>query len=136
MKNLKFILIAAIVFSISSCCSCRKSASTATSFTETRWGLVNMQGRTIERKDNFFLVFSKDGNVAGRGDCNSIGGGYTAGDGMLKFGPMRSTRMFCPDQETENNFTLALESVNGYSIDGNTLMLMRDGDIILVFEAE
>lgn len=138
MKTIKFILIAAIALAVTSCNSCRRTTSSNAPLTETRWGLVSIQGQIIERTDNFFLVFSKvDGRVSGRGDCNSISAGYTAGrDGSLALEPMISTFAFCPNQEIENKFTQALQSANGYSINGRTLMLTRDGQTILVFEAE
>lgn len=42
------------------------------------------------------IVFGADGKLGGRSACNRYGGGFTFGEGVLKTGPLQSTRMACP----------------------------------------
>jgi heat shock protein HslJ len=44
---------------------------------------------------SFTAEFGADGRVALKADCNRCGGGYTAGSGSLKVGPMACTRAYC-----------------------------------------
>jgi len=47
-----------------------------------------------------------------------------------------STRAFCPDQAQEDRFIKELDRIDSYRIDGDLLMLMRDGELLMVMQAQ
>ena len=84
------------------------------------------------------MVFSKEkGRFGGRGDCNSIMGNYTLSDnGKIKIESVASTRAMCANQAQEDKFIKELDRVDSYRIDGDLLMLMHDGEMLMVMQAQ
>ena len=82
------------------------------------------------------LKFDADGKVGGSGGCNSLGGDYTVEGDQITFGPIISTMMACADpvMTQEGMVTQVMNESASYAIDGNTLTISRDGNI-LVFES-
>lgn len=65
--------------------------------------------------------------------CNRISGSYThEGEGTIRFGPLMSTKMICPDMQYEQAITSALQSVDGYFFDGIKLNFTSGGKVVLV----
>ena len=65
----------------------------------------------------------EDGNAAGNASCNQYGGSYDLDGSSITFGPLFSTEMFCGDpgvMDQEAAYLTALESVDGWAIDGET----------------
>ena len=83
----------------------------------------------------FHLVLASDGTVSGATDCNSFSGSYKLGsDGILSFGPLASTKMFCEGSE-EAVFTTALSKITHYTFMGDVLVLvMGEGAGSMYFE--
>ena len=124
--TVRLLLIAALAVSVAACCSCRKGRKNAKPLTGTTWSLVEWQGRPFQAKDNYRLVFgTEEGRFGGRGDCNSIMGNYSVTD-----------KGFCPDQAQEDRFIKELDRIDSYRIDGDLLMLMRDGELLMVMQAQ
>lgn len=79
----------------------------------------------------------KKGRFGGRGDCNSIMGNYTLSDnGKIKIESVASTRAMCANQAQEDKFIKELDRVDSYRIDGDLLMLMHDGEMLMVMQAQ
>ena len=117
--TVRLLLIAALAVSVAACCSCRKGRKNAKPLTGTTWSLV------------------EEGRFGGRGDCNSIMGNYSVTDkGGMKIESVASTRAFCPDQAQEDRFIKELDRIDSYRIDGDLLMLMRDGELLMVMQAQ
>lgn len=119
-----------------SCCPCRKSANKdQIAFQGTQWQLIQFDGRAFDASgDSYTVTFGDDGRLTGKGDCNRLNGGYeVASGGILTINGIASTRMFCPDQDTENRFMSRLQSVTSYVIDGRLLMLFENGDVVMTF---
>lgn len=139
MKALKLLFVAFAALAVASCCSCRKGKSKNNMpLTNTSWQLTQMEGRAFEAKDDAYtLVFNEEGRVAGKGDCNRISGGYTFTDrGVMTLTQMISTRMMCANQANEDKFLKLLHATDGYTIDGNLLMLTSNGELKLVLTAK
>ncbi len=137
MKILKIAALAAACIAIIACCPCRKGKSTAKNslpLTQTRWQLVRVNALNITPDDNFEIVFHDDMSVNGIGACNRFFGKYTASNGKIKIGPLGSTRMMCPNMADENAFLAMLDKIDTYTIDGNTLMLLKNGELLGVLE--
>lgn len=137
MRIIKVILLFSTLFLVSCCGACRSGKSDSNiSFTNTTWQLVQIEGKAIATTgDSYTINFSDDEGVSGKGDCNRIMGSYKASDKRkLDLSKLGSTRMMCPDQAAESKYLQTLSKVNGYVIDGNMLMLLADGEMILAFK--
>lgn len=76
--------------------------------------------------------------LSGTSSVNTYGGGYTSTeDGSLQVGPLRSTLMAGePDaMALEQEYIAALQSVFGYTLEGDTLTLFGAADQVLTFTA-
>jgi heat shock protein HslJ len=87
--------------------------------------LADVSGKAWE------MEFRTGEKAVGVGICNRIGGGYTIDGNKIKFGPMRSTKMMCPDIKFEGAFGKAIIEVDNYSFDKNRMMLKK-GDETLI----
>lgn len=137
VRIIKIVAVIAVLAVAAGCCRCKRSSRTAEPFTGTEWVLVRLMGQDIKAADGTFrLNFSAEGRVTGRGACNSIFGEYTLpGDGRIDLSHLGSTRMLCPDMAGENEFFAVVSGATSYEIDGQMLMLFRDGEMQAVFQA-
>lgn len=83
---------------------------------------------TVEQPERYTLHFLADGRLALRLDCNRGNGSWqatpTSGDsGQLSFGPIASTRMFCPPPSLDSKIAGDLGLVRSYRL--------RDGHLLL-----
>ncbi|MFO7912032.1 MAG: META domain-containing protein [Desulfotignum sp.] len=107
-----------------------------------RWNLVQLGDTSMSESTTprqAYLVFDADTlHVAGSGGCNRVSGRFEIDGELLRFGPMASTRMACPDgMGLERQFLKALAQVERYRICGRLLDFLNDmGTVIVRFEAE
>lgn len=81
------------------------------------------------------LNFNIQENKAfGNFGCNSFNGSYTINNDNLSFSKMASTLMACPNMETENKFSAALQQTDSYKIVNNELQLYRGKELLLSFK--
>lgn len=122
------------------CCNCRSyQKKNRRPLEGTAWQLVQLGGQAIKpQPGKFSLTFNaEESHVAGVGACNRIFGGYKLGEkGALKIGPLASTMMACPGMEQERAFATAVETATHYEMDGPMLMLLSNGDLTAVFQAD
>lgn len=110
------------------------TAASAPTLTDTLWQL-----QTIRLADGTLLQpaagevetvrFAADGTVEGQADCNTFGGSYTLGNGLISFGPLRSTRAACPPASLSDRFLQALAEAKAYGYDG-------EGNLSIAFGPE
>lgn len=98
-----------------------------------RWVLVRLGDRPVmpgEGKPEPYIVLqSGTKQVAGHGGCNRLSGGYTIKGDTLELSELTTTRMACPEIETEQAFLNALESVERWQLMGNQLVLLDKNDV-------
>src|ERR687896_2220569 len=102
----------------------------------TSWVLVDIDGAAPVGETPLSLTFDEQGGVNGSTGCNRFSGEVTIDGPALTFGPLATTRMACLDPaqgEQETAFLGALESVSGYTIDGQGRLVL-EGDTPLTFE--
>lgn len=149
MKKLSLILVVALL--ATACCNCRNaSPKNHKPLNATEWTLWQMNGRNVaadltEGKAPT-LVLSADGSYGGFGGCNSYGGEFkiTPSEikyqkesvGKIEFGPMYSTKRYCPDDRFEYAFFNVLDGVDSFTIEGDVLYLFEGGELKLVFKAK
>jgi heat shock protein HslJ len=94
------------------------------------WRLQELDGRPVPSSSVATLSFPQAGRVAGHGACNRFMGGVTVGpQGRLQFGQLATTRMACEQavNEQETRYLAALQQVQAYELQGQTLLLFVPG---------
>ncbi len=134
---MKKILMAAVALvAMVACCGNADNAN----LENTNWKLSQMEGISAEainaEEDAFVLsLASEAGEYSGRTNCNRFFGTYEVKGDKLTLGEAGTTRMACPDMESESAFLQMLAKVNGYSIKGNELTLTdADKKTLAVFQ--
>ena len=94
----------------------------------TNWNLFSLMGNNVTVADSLgkqaCIVFNKDGTVTGNGGCNSFSGNYELNDNsQIKFGPIISTKMYCPNAKEEVLYFDLLSRTDNYLIKADTLYL-------------
>lgn len=102
------------------------------------WTLEKVYGA----KEPFNMLFPNDApditfdlktnTISGKNGCNSYNGPFQLKNGILSFGDMISTRMFCSGVN-EKLFMTTLKMANNYRIDedGKLRLKLDDGDLML-----
>jgi heat shock protein HslJ len=83
------------------------------------------------------LAFEGD-TAAGNTSCNRYFGSYELDGSSMTFGQLASTEMFCADpgaMEQETAYLAALQTVDSWAIDGETLTLSSNGAPVLEYVA-
>jgi putative lipoprotein len=104
-----------------------------------RWRPIWVGGRVVgvvgQQREPWIELDPRSKRVTGSGGCNRISGTYESGDGTLRFGPLISTKMACPEMGIESAFLSALGETRRYRIHGRTLELFdQGGRVIARFE--
>ena len=141
--NFKTVTFAAIVaLLMAACCPCKKGQSNNAPLYGTTWRAVifdiNGTNKVVAEQNpgEYTLILNEDGKFNGVGDCNSYFGDFTLKNGKITFSNMGSTKAMCPSQEWEDCFLQNINSANGYSIEGDKLMLLQDGRVCVIFKAQ
>ncbi len=138
--QLRSLLIAALAVTLVGCCSCRSyQKKTRRPLVDTSWQLIQLNGQSIQPVEGKYTItlLSEQNRISGIGDCNRIMGSYTTDQTRaLKIGPLGATRMACPAPSQEQAFLAALESATHYDMDGPMLMLLSNGELRAVFQAQ
>ncbi|MCD7058719.1 META domain-containing protein [Pelagibacterium xiamenense] len=97
----------------------------------THWSLSSLGGAQTPEGATATLNFGEENDIGGNGGCNVFGGSVTfKGEAGLDISEVFSTMMACepPKMEQERAFFDALEAAAGFSLEGDTLTLLDDGD--------
>jgi len=96
---------------------------------ETHWSLVELMGKPIsdtpERKEMYLILHKDQNRIEGNGGCNAFSGTYVLKNNEISFGPLVSTKVFCPALQYENEFFKALSTANHYYLKSDTLSLTK-----------
>ena len=101
-----------------------------------RWALTEATGQPVaptgDAKEAHLLFFPPN-RLGGSTGCNRLNGTFElTGGGQLKFSPLATTRMMCPEPSaaTETRFVQALGTVKTYYVTDAALEL-RDGTAVV-----
>jgi copper homeostasis protein (lipoprotein) len=105
-----------------------------------RWVLVRIADKPVvalEGKPEPYIVLQgTTKQIVGHAGCNRLSGGYTIAGDALRLDEIATTRMACPEIETENAFLNALETVARWKLMDNQLALLdKSGAQVLQFES-
>lgn len=94
-----------------------------TEINNTDWELITLEGQdmdqsTIQGEKTHFTLNSADNTISGYSGCNIFNGNYKLEDGgRISFSQIGSTRMACPDAETNENEVLKVfELADNYTV--------------------
>lgn len=151
-KSQIVVLLLLLAAALSSCCNCRKKVVDNKAFAATYWtleqiGSKSAEGMLPEGETMPRIIFNEDNSFGGYAGCNSMGGQYevvpnkeAAKDGSisgaLKLMNPFTTKRMCPNAAMERQLIGALLTIDSYTIEGDRLFLLSDGELQLVFVAK
>ena len=97
------------------------------------WHLTELAHKTFPARAT--LSFPEEGQVAGQGPCNTYSATMTVPYPWFEAGPIRSTKMACPDLNEETAYFEGLATMTQSEVLGDTLILRNDADQEMVFKA-
>ena len=102
------------------------------------WMLKQINGSKIMSDEELvipFLEFDIENNrVSGNSGCNGLSAEFTLLKNEIKFNDIILTRMFCGEENIENEFISSLKEINTFKVDGNILKFYKNGYLELLFE--
>lgn len=85
--------------------------------------ITPVEKTVVPNPERYTILLRNDGKLQARFDCNRGGGNYEISRAELSFGPLRSTRMACPEDSLDELFMRGLERVVSFFIDNDQLYL-------------
>ena len=93
---------------------------------DVRWKLVELNGQKIDNSEAFVVFSTEDNRVYGNSGCNNFTGDFELKEGnRLVLSQIASTRMACPDMDTEQAFLSMLGMTDNFTISGGMLSLNK-----------
>lgn len=105
-------------------------SAVAFSLEHSDWQLLELEGVPIVPNSRPSLSFFEPGKVAGNASCNRFTGSVTITGNQLKFGPLATTMMACPDpkvSQQESTYLKALAAAIRYEWHNPYLLVFCDG---------
>ena len=145
--HLTYLSLAAAIAMAGGCATTSDSAkpdsglTPSYSLTNTYWKLTELDGAPVtmvpEQEREVRITLTDDGKVQGFTGCNRVMGGYTLTGTALRFTQLAGTRMACPPplMQLESAVLANLNSVTGYQLEGEKLILLKDGAPVARFES-
>lgn len=102
----------------------------------TEWTLVELAGVPLELTEGerppHLVLDLEESRVTGSGGCNRLTGTFALSADELRFGPLATTRMACPEpaMERERAFLAALDRVTSYELDERALTLLAGNEAV------
>lgn len=101
------------------------------------WNVVSVEGKQVT--GNPYIGFdTENGRLYGNAGCNRIMGGFeidSVNPGHIGLTNVASTRMMCPDMETEQKVLDALNEVTGFKSSATGVELTdKDGKVLISLE--
>lgn len=104
-----------------------------------RWTLTEVDGRPVApagTEQDAHLLFFTPNRVSGSTGCNRLTGTFElSGQNRIRFSPLGTTRMMCPDADAENRFVKAMGTVDMYSVTDSALLLSNGKTVVARFNA-
>jgi heat shock protein HslJ len=105
-----------------------------------RWVLVRIGDKPIVPEEGspepYIVLQATSKQIAGHAGCNRLSGGYQIKGDTLALTELTTTRMACPELETEDAFLNALEGVARWRLMDNQLVLLdKNNAAVLQFES-
>src|SRR5258705_3860594 len=139
MKLITFISAGAFIF-FSAFAMKKQNSMQLSSLYDNKWKLKKIHiADSVEAVSNkAFIKFNEEKKSAGgNGGCNAFGSSITVSGNAISFKDIFSTKMYCEGiQQTEDAFFKQLQKVNRFEVKDKVLLLYKDKELLLDFEAE
>ncbi len=137
MNKMKQALVIFITLAFATGCSNSKSTKTnmdSDQLLGKEWKLIEVKDQAVQESSTARFTLTKDRKISGSTGCNIINGTYDLiKNREIKFGPLGTTRMACPEanvNEIERLFLEALSSANEWDLKNDILLLMNGNNTI------
>ena len=95
-----------------------------------------MGQEVVAKGDTYTICFSENGTAAGAGDCNRFTATYSVDKTRaLDIANLGSTRRYCENHAMESAYYDMLEGVTHYEMDGDNMILLRNGTLVGIMNA-
>ena len=127
MNRTSFILSAVVlIFCLNACGSTRK---VNTELAGKYWKLVELNGNSVAAEQTIkaphIVLDMSNYKFSGNAGCNTIVGSFQLGTpNKITFSQVIATRMMCLNMEMEDQLLKIFDAIDGYAIDGDTLIFM------------
>jgi heat shock protein HslJ len=105
-----------------------------------RWTVVELKEVPVQlsgtRRDAYFTFMPGEKRFGGNAGCNGMNGNYKIEKNRIYFSEIITTKMSCPDIAFETAFLQTLDKVNRYEVSGNTILLKRDNDVLVILKEQ
>jgi heat shock protein HslJ len=136
---MKLLVILSFIVSLKTCCESKTLAIQENNPTH----LMEINGsyhvKTLNGNDviehKLTIDFNKETkSISGFSGCNRFTGNYTLESGIIKIGPIASTRMFCQESanQLEHDMQQALSKIDEVIIEDNMLQLLSNKKVLIV----
>lgn len=128
---MRYLFALLISLTLSAC----KYDETISGYTDTdaTWALVELYGKPFTARAT--IAFPSKGKVIGQAPCNTYGSTQTLPLPWIKFGPIVSTKMACPDMAAEQLFFEALSAMTLAEVHANTMILSTEDGHEMIFKS-
>lgn len=90
----------------------------------TTWIVNSINGQPLNAQ--VFLKLDDEDRLTGFAGCNRFFANYILAEDRLEFGLVGSTKMMCPDMETENLMFATFDQTRYYLIEDDMLILLNE----------
>lgn len=97
-----------------------------------RWMLNSIDSMPIDLSKGAYITIDNSTRFSGFGGCNRLGGRIFTSSPIVGFGDILSTRMACFNSDIEYQFIKALNSYFEFRIEGDTLLLNGNHNVIFI----
>ena len=102
-----------------------------------KWRLIWLSDKPVADSINGeipAIQFNKaDSSFSGTMGCNRIGAKYLIKENTIQFSKGFATKMFCQDLWAEDTFLKNMDSINHFSMVGDSLQLLQNEKAIAIF---
>lgn len=123
-------------------CGTSRTAVASADALNGEWKIVNVGGKDVKaapgEKEAFIGLDVKEKRLYGNTGCNNLTGGFEADakKGTISFGQAGSTRMMCPDMDTEGKVLDAINRTRSFDMKkgGEMEFKSEDGKVLMTME--
>jgi heat shock protein HslJ len=109
----------------------KKNSMAELEHTDWKLAAIGIAAIAADQGNREIYIHLDSGKIHGFAGCNQVSGRYEVKEDSLKFGPLMSTKMFCPQMKTETAFLKALESTAKWKLKEQELELLGTGGELL-----
>ncbi|PHQ31028.1 META domain-containing protein [Leeuwenhoekiella nanhaiensis] len=132
MKAIWAVLTVLLVFTVSCKSTDKNSLGPQGSFE-----VQSIKKDSVADKEMTINFNAENGQINGKGVCNSYSSTYVVSGTNIKFSPAMSTKMMCPEGTTlEYNFFQALLNASSYKLKRGKLTLFDADEAVLLTASE